>query len=286
MAGENGPRIGEPVIRVDLHLHTWVSDGAVSPADLVRRAAAAGLDVIAVTDHDTAAGVAEASEAARDHPVRVVPGIEISTRVGGQEFHILGYWIDVSAASIVEHQIGAAVRRYDRMISMVERLRKMGIGITMEDVEAAAGPSARTLGRPHLARALHARRFTRYYNEAFDRYIGDSGPAFVAEGFPTPAEAIQRIHEAGGHAVWAHPPIETFGAILPDLARAGLDGVECYRPSVDADDALRLEDAVRRLGLFPSGGSDWHGPASGKLGEFAVDGARIPEVLDTSDFAD
>lgn len=266
-------------MRVDLHLHTWVSDGDLSPSELVKLAEAAGLDVIAITDHDTAAGVAEAQAQAVATQVTVIPGIEISTRLGDQELHVLGYWIDPFAESILAHQTFAAHRRATRMEAMVGRLQAMGLGITFADVEAAAGPSVRTLGRPHLARALHKRGITRYYSEAFIRFIGDSGPAFVAEGFPGPVDAISAIHDAGGVAVLAHPPIDWAVAGLPILADLGLDGVECYRPGMEAADMMLLEHVAQEEGLFATGGSDWHGPRRSMLGEFALSGSRLRDFF-------
>jgi 3',5'-nucleoside bisphosphate phosphatase len=267
-------------MRVDLHLHTWVSDGDVSPTELVRLAAAAGLGAIAVTDHDTAAGVHEAMAAATTLPIDVIPGIEISTRWEQHELHILGYWIDPDSDAILEHQGRASQRRSERMHAMIERLQAMGIKIGFADVEVAAGPKVRTLGRPHLARALHAGGHTRFYSEAFVRFIGDSGPAFVAEGFPVPEYAIATIHAAGGLAVWAHPPLTWVLDGLPLLAEWGLDGIECYRPNLDPGDLATLESATMEHGLFPTGGSDWHGPQRFTLGDFAVDAQRVRHLLD------
>lgn len=267
-------------MRVDLHLHTWISDGAISPAELVRRAAACGLDLIAITDHDTAAGVIEACSAAVDFSLTVVPGIEISTWFEDREHHILGYWIDPMAEAVAEHQNQALRRRSDRMDAMVERLQGLGLEITVEDVREAAGPFVRALGRPHLARALHARRQTRYYGEAFTRYIGDSGPAFVAEGFPSPEEAIAIIHAAGGKAVWAHPMLDRVDELVPMMRRWGLDGIECYRPGVAAGDTERLVRTARSHDLLVTGGSDWHSPNAGNLGEFWVDATRVRPILE------
>jgi len=272
-------------MRVDLHLHTWVSDGDVSPTEVVERAVAARLDVIAITDHDTAAGMPEAIQAAAIQPIALIPGIEISTRQGDSELHILGYWIDPAAPVIIEHQESASTRRENRMLSMIERLQGMGVGVTIEEVRAAAGPAARSLGRPHLARALHMARHTRFYGEAFIRFIGNAGPAYVAEGFPPPAHAIEVIHAAGGRAVWAHPPLAEFDLLLPGLKDAGLDGVECFRPAVDWADAVRMETTARELGMFPTGGSDWHGPTRNRLGEFTVPGARVQELLAIGDIS-
>lgn len=272
-------------MRVDLHLHTWVSDGETSPTEVVERAVAARLDVIAITDHDTAAGLPEAIAAASARPVTLIPGIEISCRLDQSELHILGYWIDPLAPAIVEHQTLAASRRHTRMLTMIDRLRAMGVEITIEEVQAAAGPSVKSLGRPHLARALHTARHTRFYGEAFTRFIGNSGPAYVAEGFPSPEYAIDVIHAAGGRAVWAHPPFAEFDLLLPGLRDAGLDGVECFRPAVEWGDSIHMETTARALGMFPTGGSDWHGPTRNRLGEFAVAGSRVRELLAIGDIA-
>lgn len=266
-------------MRVDLHLHSWVSDGDVSPTEVVRLAAAARLDVISLTDHDTAAGVEEAMAEAERHRLSVVPGIEISSRWGEHELHILGYWIDPASEPILEHQRRAGQRRTTRMHSMIELLAGMGVEVSMEDVQTAAGQGSRTLGRPHLARALFARGHTRYYSEAFTRFIGDGGPAHVAEGFPDPEYAIAAIHSAGGAAVWAHPQLDWFEEGIELLTGWGLDGVECYRPGADPADVLRLESITRARSLLPTGGSDWHGPQRSALGGFTVSGDRVAGVL-------
>lgn len=267
-------------MKIDLHLHSHVSDGDLSPTALAHAAATAGLDVIALTDHDTAAGVEEAIAAALELPLRVIPGIEISTSTGPYELHVLGYWIDPKSTSILAHQAAAAIRRVERMERMVERMRQLGVPITMEEVRQAAGPEARTLGRPHLARALLAGGFTRSFADAFNRYIGDGGPAFVSQDFPTPEAAIAAIHQGGGVAVWAHPPLEVADELVPSFAAWGVDGIECYRPNVSAGDAERLLRLARAHGLFVTGGSDWHGPRrSFGVGEFFLRPEQAPEIL-------
>lgn len=236
--------------------------------------------MIAITDHDTAAGVDEAVAAAGEHPLAVVPGIEISTCTSPHELHVLGYWIDPRAPAIIAHQTAAAVRRVRRMERMVEKLVGMGVPVSMEEVRTAAGPEARTLGRPHLARALLAAGFIRSFSEAFNRYIGDRGPAFVAQDFPTPRDAIDAIHASGGVAVWAHPPLEVAEELMPSFADWGLDGVECFRPNTTPPDAERLQNLAERYDLFPSGGSDWHGPRRAfELGSFQVPAERIARLL-------
>lgn len=266
-------------MKIDLHLHSHVSDGHLAPAELVRAAVSAGLDLIALADHDTAAGVPAAMATAALLPVGVVPAIEMSTRWEEHEFHILGYWIDPLSPPILEHQAASVRRRTERMQGMVERLQGLGVPIEYEQVVEAAGPEAQSIGRPHLARALLAAGHTRYYGEAFARYISDSGPAFVTQDFPSPAEAIERIHAAGGVASWAHPPMPLLDALAPRMAEWGIDALECYRPLLTREEVEVLVGTARRLGLFPTGGSDWHGPHRSALGDFHIRQEDVRELL-------
>jgi 3',5'-nucleoside bisphosphate phosphatase len=272
-------------MKLDLHLHSNVSDGRLAPTDVVRAALAGGLDVIALTDHDTSVGVADAQRAAAGSPLFVVPGIEISTCHGIHDLHLLGYWIDTSHPALLQHQETARLRRETRMRGMIQKLQAMKIGIEFEDVVAAAGPEAQVLGRPHLARALFEAGYVRYYGEAFDRFLRDGGPAFVMEAFPSVAEAIDLIHTSGGLAVWAHPPRELFEREIHDFAAAGLDGVECLRPFVAPSESQYLRGVARELGLLVTGGSDWHGPHSIQLGEFFLRPPEIREFLETEQSA-
>ncbi|HEY0151994.1 MAG TPA: PHP domain-containing protein [Longimicrobium sp.] len=266
--------------RIDLHIHTHASDGHCSPAQVVQMAANARLDVIAITDHDTVAGVDEALEAAAAHPLQLVPGIEMSTREGDHEIHILGYFIDHHAPSVTRHQVSAVERRADRMRGMVANLNGMGIEVDYADVERAAGPDSSAIGRPHLARALLERGQTRYYSEAFERYIGDKGVAFVRSDFPGVRQAIEDIHAAGGVAVWAHPEIAIFDQYVRAFADWGLDGLECYRPNTPPVESHLFEAAANTLGLLRTGGSDWHSTHRGPLGEFAVKYSDVSALLD------
>lgn len=267
--------------RIDLHIHTHASDGHLSPAAVVRAAVSGKLDVIAVTDHDTVAGVAEALQAARGQPVTVVPGVELSTRHGDHEIHILGYFVDPAADSLRRHQEGAGERRAGRMREMVAKLQGLGVGVEFDDVVRTAGPEAASLGRPHLARTLHSRGFTRSVGEAFELYLRDGGTAFVRSEFPVVREAIETIRDAGGVAVWAHPELELFDREIRTFAGWGLNGIECYRPSTPPVEAQLFETAARQLGLFRTGGSDWHGPHRGRLGDFAVRFDEVRELLES-----
>ncbi len=269
-------------MKLDLHTHSTISDGHLSPVALVQAAVAAGLDVLALTDHDSAAGVREAQIAAAGTPLHVIAGIEVSTRHGDDELHILGYLIDPESPAIQRHQQQALEQRRRRMRGMVAKLQELGIPIEFDDVVSAAGPEVASLGRPHLARALLSGGHTRYYGEAFARYLSDSGPAFVHTAFPDVRAAIQLIHEAGGVAVWAHPPLPIFEREISQFADWGLDGVECFRPAVPPAESLLLETVSRELGLFPTGGSDWHGPHRTLLGDFFIRAPYMREFLEVA----
>ena len=265
-------------MKLDLHLHSHASDGRVAPEEVVRAAARAGLDAIALTDHDTAGGVRTAQSAARDEGIVVVAGIEVSTREPEGEFHILGLFIDPDAPGILRHQTESAARRRQRMHHMTQRLQALGVPITFDEVLASIEGEPYSLGRPHLARALLAAGHVRSFGEAFDRFLRDEGPAFVPTEFPSALQAIRTIHEAGGLAIWAHPPIEVFDTVIPRFASFGLDGVECFRPNTPDSDSAHLFAAAQALGLFASGGSDWHGPHHQPLGTFYLTERQIPEL--------
>ncbi len=273
------------MLRTDLHVHTHASDGQLSPSAVVLAAAAAGLHVISITDHDTVAGVREATEAARGLQVRVLPGIELSTRHEGSEIHVLGYLVDPESPPLRAYEAEAIARRQERMRRMVERLQALGVRVAYEDVIRAAGVDAATVGRPHLARALLAGGHTRYYGEAFDLYLHDGGSAFVPTEFPGVRTAIETIHAAGGVAVWAHPPVALFDREVRTFVEWGLDGVECFRPNTPPAESLLLETAARELGMFPTGGSDWHGPHRTRLGDFWVRGDHVRELLQLASVA-
>lgn len=265
-------------MRVDLHVHSTASDGSLSPSAVVRAARAGGLHIISLTDHDTAAGFAEADAAATGF-VHVIPGIEVSSVHEGAELHILGYYIDPGHAVIAGHGSEARTRRVARMAEILDGLKRQGVSMEMADVVAAAGP-AESLSRPHLARALIRRGYANNVSEAFERWIGDACPAYRPVNLLTPAQAIERIHEAGGIAVWAHPSMETFRRELRRFRGQGLDGIECFRPKCPASDSLELEREATALGMFVTGGSDWHGEWNGRLGTFALGREEIGTVLD------
>ena len=268
-------------MNLDLHLHSTTSDGQLPPAQVVEAAVKGRLDVIALTDHDTVAGVEAAMEAARNHPIQVIPALEASTTWDETELHILGYFVDPSNPRLRAHDDEASRRRRERLQEMVNLLQGQGVEVTFDQVLAQAAGEVSSLGRPHLARALHAAGYVDEVAQAFDRYIGNEHPAYIPTRLLDPAAAIEMIHGAGGLAIWAHPPIYLLESGLPALAEMGLDGVEIYRPRNSPDRTKRIRREATAVGLDVfTGGSDWHGPDDGVLGEFVVQSQEVSRFLE------
>jgi 3',5'-nucleoside bisphosphate phosphatase len=250
----------EPPAYVDLHSHSTASDGSRPPADVIAAAHTAGLVAIALTDHDTVAGIGEATAAARRLGVRLVPGVELSAVEGEVETHLLG--LHLSRPTEIEAGLAALrAMRHDRAERIVERLNALGVRISFAAVlEQAAGAA---IGRPHVARAMVEEGWATDLRDAFDRYLGNGRPAFVSKERLTMADAIAMIHRAGGLAFVAHPGHTGTRARLETLAADGLDGVEVLHPSHGAEDVARLRAIADHLDLLPTGGSDWHGADTG-----------------------
>jgi predicted metal-dependent phosphoesterase TrpH len=263
-AEAGGPRF------VDLHAHSTASDGAATPSALVAAARQAGLAAIALTDHDTVAGVREATAAAAATDLRVAPGVELSAVDASGETHLLG--LHLADLDVLDSRL-AELRdmRRTRAERIVQRLNALGVRLTMQDVlEQAAGGA---IGRPHVARALIANGWAGDMRSAFDRYLGAGRPAFVAKDRLSLADAISMIHRAGGIAVLAHPGASATAERLKALVALGLDGVEVRHPSHDEAEIARILALTERLGLLPSGGSDWHGQPDGSR---ALGMMRVP----------
>lgn len=268
-------------MRLDLHIHSTASDGASPPAGVLEAAARGRLDVIALADHDTAAGVRRLLEEGATSSVQLIPALEVSSTLDGRELHFLGYFVDPRAPSLLAHEGRAALLRERRMVEMLRRLKEQGISLELEAVLEAAGPERRALSRPHLARALMQAGYVGTVSEAFERYIGDTHPAFLPTSLLTPEEAIRLILQAKGVPVWAHPPEDRVEALLPRLTRAGLRGLEVYRPRHDPSYTLRLEGLCRAWKLIMTGGSDWHGTErEAPLGDFYVSSEEVGAFLE------
>lgn len=256
----------------DLHTHTHYSDGALSPADLVGRARAAGVGVLAVTDHDTLAGLPEAVEAGRRAGVEIVPGAELSITVGEQEVHLLALGVDPGHAGLRAHVEHFRTVREDRARAMAERLRAAGVAVTFEAILAHAGKGV--IGRPHVARAVVDAGGAETYNDAFDRYLREGAPAYVGKERFDGRDAIRLVHAAGGVAVVAHAALLPDDTALEALMRQGLDGVEVVHPAHNWAAQRHLAAYARRYGLLETGGSDYHGHRPGddaRLGRYGVD---------------
>lgn len=269
-------------VKVDLHLHSTESDGRLSPAELVELAYRRGVRRLALTDHDTTSGLPRAIEAGRRLGVEVIPGIELSTDIPGTEVHILGHFLEYEQPAFQETLARFRESRVGRAERMVARLAELGAPISWERVKELAGGAS--VGRPHVAQALLEAGYVQSISEAFDRYIGRNGPAYVERFKLTPAEAIALIHSVRGMAVLAHP-LETEGveALVPQLALNGLDGIECYYQGYDQEQVQHLVELARAHGLVPTGGSDYHGfPMSGMLSVTNEPGSVDipPEVVD------
>lgn len=268
-------------MRLDLHVHTTASDGTWSPEAVVRGAAEGGLDVLAITDHDTVAALPSAREVAGALRIHLIEGIEVSSTHEHRDVHVLGYGIDLDAPSIVSHTERAQHRREERMYEMLDALETQGIVVPFEEVERAAGPDRGVLGRPHLARALVEVGHATSVPDAFRRWIGDDCPAFVPTSTLDPEGAVRLIADAGGVPVWAHPPGDLLDPLLGRMLDAGLRGLEVYRPRNKRSDVLALEDRCERHGLLRTGGSDWHDPNGGtRLGDFHVAAGEITDFLE------
>lgn len=271
-------------MKLDLHIHSTASDGAVPPAGIVSRARAGGLALIALADHDTVAGVPAALAAASDGGVHVIPAIEISASHRERDIHVLGYGIDPHHPVMESYGARARIAREERIREMVHLLTQLEVEVDFDAVLAEAGPDAAALARPHLARVLWTQGHVGSVAEAFDRYIGDEGPAFVPVQLLDVAGAIASIHDAGGLAVWAHPPLPMLGGALREFVDAGLDGLECHRPRVVPEDLNRLLNKARQHDLLVTGGSDWHGEWHGDLGSFHLGREQVAAFLERLGF--
>jgi 3',5'-nucleoside bisphosphate phosphatase len=251
-------------VRADLHSHSTASDGTCPPGEVMRRARAAGLDVIALTDHDTVSGHA-AARAALPPGLTLVPGMELSCRLAGHSVHMLAYLFDPDEPELAGETARIRESRLGRARAMVDRLAELGAPVTWEQVSAIAGDGV--VGRPHLARAMVEAGVIDSPDQAFSpEWIGDGGRAHVPRYALDPARAIGLIRAAGGVAVLAHPRAR--GWMVPDdviagLAEAGLSGIEVWHPDQNVNQRRLLQDLAARLDLVASGGSDDHGELTG-----------------------
>lgn len=246
-------------MKVDLHIHTTASDGRLSPAEVVQRAAQQGLKAIAITDHDSIEGIEEAlREGAKFPRLLVIPGVELGADVPHGELHILGYFLDYTSPELHSKLESLRISRSTRGQRMVAKLADHGVRLDWNRVVAIAGGAS--IGRPHLAQAMLEKGYISSMQEAFDKYIGDGGPCFVEREKFGPAESTRLITEAGGLAVLAHPAqMDNLEQVISELIPAGLIGLEVFYKDYTPATKERLRALARVYGLVCSGGSDYHG---------------------------
>lgn len=263
-------------MKADFHLHTTASDGRFSPEKVVQLAAERGLEVIAITDHDSVAGVIAAVKAAKSFPpLKVIPGVEINTDIPNGEVHILGYFIDYRSQELRQTLRRLRQARRRRAHKIVDKLAQLGIEVEWERVKKlAAGGS---IGRPHIAQAMLEQGYISRLQEAFNRYIGRYGPAYVERERLSPVGAVKLVAKAGGLPVLAHPAgIDNLEELLEQLTAEGLVGLEAYYNGYGQRTVKFLVNIADKHGLIITGGSDFHGFGGGN--ETPVGGIDIPSV--------
>jgi predicted metal-dependent phosphoesterase TrpH len=250
---------------IDLHLHTTASDGRLTPAALVRRTAAAGVTVMAVTDHDTAAAVGEVRAAARAAGIEAIAGIEITAVDAGRDIHILGYFFDPEDAALADFLALQRRRRVARVEAIAARLATLGVPVDIAPLlEEAHRQTGKSVGRPQVAEAMVSAGHVQDTREAFDAWLGADRPGFVAREGPTCEAVIAAVHRAGGLTSLAHPAKSNIDARIPELREAGLDAIEVFHPDHDAAATDFYSRTAIDLAMLVTAGSDFHGnPAHG-----------------------
>ncbi len=247
------------VSKVDLHIHSNYSDGKFSPKELVEKAVKIGLKVMALSDHDSVDGIPSAMDAAAAYSqLTFIPAVEISTDVEHGEIHVLGYFVDYNSPDLLNTLQKMRESRLNRAKKMVNKLNSLGVKIEWARVEQIATGSA--VGRPHIAQAMQEKGYISSFKEAFSKYIGRDGPAYVEREKMTPSEAVKLIIKSGGLAVFAHPiTYRDYEIAIIDMVTAGLVGVEAYYNNSTAEDIRNVLSLADKYNLIPTGGSDFHG---------------------------
>ncbi len=248
--------------RIDLHLHSTYSDGSFSPTDLIHQARHARVTALALTDHDTTAGMTEALEAAKPYSIEVISGVEISSLYKGKETHILGYFVDYHNESFQKHLYALRKSRQERIPKIIARLNNQGLSLSHEDVTAVAGHGS--IGRPHIAQVLVNKQYASTIEDAFSRYLKEGAAAYITRELPDAKEAIHWIRNTGGipslaHPSWVGNSMSELQAACKELKTVGLQGIEVFYGTHTLRQTSDYLNLARRLELLPTGGSDFHG---------------------------
>jgi predicted metal-dependent phosphoesterase TrpH len=264
---------------VDLHIHSTASDGTVAPAAIVEAATVAGLDAIALCDHDSVDGVAEAMHAGRDFGITVIPGVELSAETDGMSVHILGYFIDHTDPELARHLDTLRDVRLERARAIVQVLAEGGYDLRLDDVLRFTNGGS--VGRAHVAMALVDAGLVPTMSAAFSRLLGRGRPFYVPKPVPEPECAIATIRNAGGLAVLAHPGVSKTMHLVDRLQAAGLEGIEAYHVQHTVEERARYAQAARDRCLVVTGGSDFHSAGEGRprLGDGGLPAGALPALL-------
>ncbi|MCK8817699.1 PHP domain-containing protein [Natroniella sulfidigena] len=260
---------------IDLHLHTTASDGSFTPTEVVRTAKSMGFSAIAITDHDTLAGLEEGARVAKEEGIEFVPGIELNTDYDDTEIHVLGYYLDYGRENLLNKLDTLQKARYNRIKNMVDKLNGLGFDIEFEEITDIAEDAA--LGRPHIAQVMLDKGYVKEWSQAFDQYIGCQGPAYVKRKKLTAKEAIQLIKSARGIPIIAHPVLIGNDQLLPKLVEWGAEGFEVYHTEHDQAATRRYLEFAKQNDLLITGGSDCHGPK--RKGEILLGEIKAPYKL-------
>lgn len=272
--------------KIDLHIHSTISDGRFSPGEVVRKAAERGLTFMALADHDSVDGIAAALAAAKSFPdLKVIPAVEISTDVPSGEVHILGYFIDYTSHKLREALVRFRNSREMRAQRMVVKLSALGIHIEWPRVQQIAGDGS--VGRPHIAQAMLEKGYIASIKEAFEKYIARDGPAYAEREKMTPVEAVELIVQANGLPVMAHPfTVPEPEALVAEMRTAGLVGIEVYYNGYTADVINQLVSLAKKFHLITTGGSDYHGLDDSNetmMGAVTVPGESVERLIALAD---
>lgn len=267
-------------MRADLHIHSTASDGTLAPAAIVELAARNGVDVIALADHDSVTGVAEATHAASELGITVIPAVELSAARDELSIHILGYFIDPTDSELISRLDALRVARVRRAESIVAALRDAGYDISLDEVLALSQGGA--VGRTHVARTLVSAGHASDVSDAFERLVGRGKPYYRPKDVMSPQAAIELITDAGGLAVLAHPGISGTQGLIGELIGYGLGGVEAYHVDHTPEQRAELLGIAREHALLVSGGTDYHSPDAPHpdLGELEFPEADIRALLE------
>jgi predicted metal-dependent phosphoesterase TrpH len=248
---------------IDLHIHSTASDGTLTPTEIVVAAKAAGLEALALTDHDTVQGLGEFVEAGRDHGLEVIPGVELSVRSDLGTMDILGYWVPTGQSGLTEALEYLNLQRAERNREIAARLRQQGLDVSYEEIAAKAAGG--TIGRPHIAQVLQEKGYVKTLQDAFEKYLASGGKAYVPKVVLSPDKAVAMLKAEGATVCLAHPRLYkkvNLAALEDFLTRMkplGLEGLEARYPEHSPEDTRNYENLAARLGLAVSGGSDFHG---------------------------